>query len=130
MAFHDWNCDGKKNYADNAIEMMILDDIEAEEAKNKKDMSYENYTPEWGVGYSEKNAYSKGNKLSNEEVDKQFQGIKIAILIIWGIAAIGILMINVISLFAGYVSWLGLIVSIVVLILIVKSFKKTLRKLK
>ena len=31
MAFFDWNNDGKKNYVDNAIEMMIIDDIEADE---------------------------------------------------------------------------------------------------
>ena len=33
MAFFDWNHDGKKNYVDTAIEMMILDDIEEEEKK-------------------------------------------------------------------------------------------------
>ena len=35
MAFFDWNHDGKKNYIDNAIEMLILDDIEADKAKEK-----------------------------------------------------------------------------------------------
>ena len=33
MAFFDWNHDGKNNYIDNAIEMMILDDIEADSSQ-------------------------------------------------------------------------------------------------
>lgn len=31
MAMHDWNHDGKKDYADNAVEMMILDDIDGDD---------------------------------------------------------------------------------------------------
>lgn len=122
MAFFDWNHDGKKNYVDTAVEMMIIEDIEAAEIKNTKVTSYENYTPEWGAGYSGKKAYKR--KMTPEEVDREFNKVIPFFWIIFGIAAAFILIINIISIFTGYVSWIGIVVSIVVLVLIRKSIKK------
>ena len=40
MAMFDWNHDGKKDYVDTAIEMMVLDDIEAEKNGSAGDGQY------------------------------------------------------------------------------------------
>jgi len=125
MAFFDWNHDGKKNYIDNAIEMMVIDDIEATEKRNKKDMSYENYTPEWGVGYSGKKAYSKKNRSITEEDEKLFMILKKAGLFWVFIIAVLIFFINLVSLlFGGYVIFIGLLISGVALVLTIKAAKK------
>lgn len=121
MAFFDWNHDGKKNYVDNAIEMMIIDDIEEEKARGQANRGN---TSEWGAAYSGKQAYSKGHTVIGNSTDENAEVVFSAIKILWGIAAIGILLANVIGIFSGYVSWLGLVVSIIVLVLIIRSFKK------
>lgn len=129
MAFFDWNHDGKKNYVDNAIEMMIIDDIEAEEAKNKKDMSYENYTPEWGDGYSGKKAYSRNNKASGKEADEEFdRALGTVVKIFLTVIASIIFIMNFFAIFFGYVSWAGLILSSVVLLLIIRNTVRKRRK--
>ena len=128
MAFFDWNHDGKKNYADNAIEMMIIDDIEEEKAREQANRGN---TSEWGAAYSGKQAYSKGYTAADKSTEEDTEVVFSAIKILWGIAAIGILLANVIGIFSGYVSWLGLVVSIIVLVLIIRSFKKkTVKKRK
>lgn len=40
MAMFDWNHNGKKDYVDTAIEMMVLDDIEAEKNGSTGDGQY------------------------------------------------------------------------------------------
>ena len=90
MAFFDWNHDGKKNYVDNAIEMMIIDDIEAD-----------------------------------EEFDRALGTVlKIFLTVIASI----IFIMNFFSIFFGYVSWAGLILSSVVLLLIIRNTVRKRRK--
>lgn len=114
MAFFDWNHDGKKNYIDNAIEMMILDDLESEEQQQ---------TP---ITHSR----PPKKKKSQEQIDKEFHAITPFFWIIFGFAAIGILLVNVVALFTGYVVWLSFPVSIITLWLIYKSMKKWKVKIK
>lgn len=113
MAFFDWNHDGKKDYVDNAIEMMIFDDIEQEEIRNRTEQPYS------GSG-----AYKKANQLSQEEVDEAIRAMRPAFLT-WGtVLAAVILICNLIGLVGGYVSVSGIIVSVVALIFIVRNVKK------
>ena len=113
MAFFDWNHDGKKNYVDTAIEMMIIDDIEGEGQKANAGSS--------NTAYRKK--YHKSSA-SPEEVDKVFEAMKPAGYL-WAILlSVAVLGMNLIGLISGYVSVPGIIVSIVVLILIFRKIKK------
>lgn len=129
MAFFDWNHDGKKNYIDNAIEMMIIDDIEAEEANKKKDTSHEKYTPEWGVGYSGKKAYRMGHQENEQRDEEMFRMLATVGKIFVIILAAIVFIVNVLSIFVGYVSWLGLIVSAVILAATISSTVKKRSKI-
>ena len=125
MAFFDWNHDGKKNYVDNAIEMMVIEDIESEANRNNKAMSYENSTPTWGVGYSGEKAYSKKNRTITEDDEKLFVILKKVGLFWVFIIATLIFVINLISLlFGGYVSVIGFLICAVVLVLTIRIAKK------
>jgi len=106
MAFFDWNHDGKKDFVDTAIEMMILDDIEEESKKN-------NYNP------------SKPIKKKNSEINEEgFNAIWILIKIMWLIAMFLAMIINIIGIFTGYVYIPGLIISTILFIVLLKSFNK------
>lgn len=101
MAMFDWNHDGKKNYVDTAIEMMVLDDIEADKgskagSEKAGDRQYTGYMKE-------------------EDEYKGTGSIAPAFRIIGVIAAIGILLPNIIGISSGHVSIAGIVVGIGIL---------------
>ena len=121
MVFFDWNHDGKKNYVDNAIEMMIIDDIEEEKAREQANRGN---TSEWGAAYSGKQAYSKHNQADKAEVDAFFNALRTPAIILGFVLFSLVFVVNVMGIFGGYCSVLGLIVSAAVLILIARSVRK------
>ena len=106
MAFFDWNHDGKKNYIDNAIEMMILDDLEADETKKQSQQ-----------------LYTKPKKQREPMTNEEFKVFWSLIKILFTIAAVGILTANLIGLFSGYVSIPGLIIGAIATVWLIRSFK-------
>lgn len=107
MAFFDWNHDGKKNYVDTAIEMMVLDDIE-EDNGGSETAGNRQYT-----GY-----------MKEEDKYKGTGSIAPAFRIIGFIAGIGILLPNIIGISSGNVSIAGIVVGIGILAAIAVSRRK------
>ena len=112
MAFFDWNHDGKKNYVDTAIEMMILDDIEEEEKK------------EASSGVKVKTRRRKATPQMTNEQLKAFINL---ILIIPFIGMTGVMLSSIIDIWNGRFNWISLAVSIIVIILIVRHWIKLRR---
>ncbi|MDY4958753.1 MAG: hypothetical protein SO262_00535 [Lentihominibacter sp.] len=109
MAFFDWNHDGKKNYVDTAIEMMILDDIEEEEKK------------EAAAGVKAKPRYKKKESTMTDEQFKVFINL---LLILPFIGMTGVLLSSIIDIWNGRINWISMSVSIITIVLIVRHWIK------
>lgn len=62
--------------------------------------------------------------MPQEEVNGRFDTLFLLLLIFIGMAAAGILIVNLIGIISGYGSWPGIVISVIALVLIIKALKK------
>lgn len=107
----DWNGNGREDFGDHYIDYEIYNDIYNESSTN-------NNASGGGRPVRRKKQYTE------EELESNWVLIRIVFLILG--ATVGTLgtMLNILSLFGGYVNWLGLIVSPIILVAVIRYINK------
>ena len=106
MSRFDWNGNGREDMGDRYIDYEIFNDIYGE--------------PSSSGGRSVK----KKKKYTEEELETNWVFIRIVFIILGLIVGGFGTVMNVLGLFSGYVSWLGLVVCPIMLLLIIRYLKR------